>query len=71
MTPARRQILKLLETTNERYPEWRFGQMVANIAAWARQPSEPNDSGVWDVEDEEFLAALRAHLERLEAAQTK
>jgi len=71
MTPIRREILQLLETMSERYPEWRLGQMVANVAAWARQPSDPNDSGVWDVEDEEFIAALRAHLARREAAQAK
>jgi hypothetical protein len=64
MTAARQEILKLLETMSDRYPEWRFGQLVANVAGWAKQPTEPGDSGVWDVEDDEFLAAIQGHLDR-------
>ncbi|MBY0442130.1 MAG: hypothetical protein K2Q25_08365 [Mycobacteriaceae bacterium] len=38
-----------------RHPHWRVGQLVANVAGWA-------DAEVWDVEDRELLAAVRAHL---------
>jgi hypothetical protein len=62
MTPVRKEVLRLLATMSERYPEWRLGQMVANITLWARQPTEPHDSGIWDVEDEELLATLERHL---------
>jgi hypothetical protein len=56
------RLLQMLPQMSERYPEWRFGQTVANLAAWARQPTEPGDTGIWDVEDEELLAALERHL---------
>jgi hypothetical protein len=39
----------------ERYPHWRFGQLVANVAGWA-------DEAIWDVEDDKLLAAARSHL---------
>jgi hypothetical protein len=39
-----------------RYPDWRFGQLVSNVAGWA-------DADIWDVEDDPLLAALRSHLE--------
>ena len=45
-----------------RYPGWRLAQLVANVAGWARQPTEPHDTGVWDVEDQELLAALERRL---------
>jgi hypothetical protein len=38
------------------FPEWRFGQMVANLttAAGCQEPE-----GIWDVEDEQLLAAAQ------------
>jgi hypothetical protein len=66
MTAVREKVLRLLAQMSERYPEWRLGQLVANVAAWARQPTEPHDTGLWDVEDDELLATLERHL-----AQTK
>lgn len=42
----------------QRYPHWRFGQLVANAAGWA-------DHEIWDVEDEQLLEAARLHLEQL------
>jgi hypothetical protein len=62
MTAVRQKVLSLLAEMSERYPEWRIGQVVANVAGWARQPTEPHDTGIWDVEDEEMLAALERHL---------
>ena len=62
MTGVRKELLRLLGDMSECHPEWRLGQMVANVAAWARQPTEPNDTGIWDVEDQELLAALESHL---------
>ena len=37
------------------YPNWRLGQLIANIAGWA-------DQEIWDVEDEQLLAAAQSHL---------
>jgi hypothetical protein len=48
-----------------RYPHWRFGQLVCNVAAWA---GEDKPGEVWDVSDEQLLAAAKAHLERLKGA---
>jgi hypothetical protein len=62
MTLVREKVLRLLAQMSERYPEWRLGQLVANVAGWARQPTEPHDTGIWDVEDEEMLSALERHL---------
>jgi hypothetical protein len=53
------EILRTLEKMIERYPEWRFGQMVANISYWAAGPTA---EAVWDVEDTNFLKALNSHL---------
>jgi hypothetical protein len=64
MSPVREKVLELLAQMSERYPEWRLGQLVANAASWARQPTEPHDTGIWDVEDEEMLSALERHLKQ-------
>ena len=46
---------------SRRYPDWRFGQIVANIASFAHA----NDSGaVWELTADEFVAAVDAHLAR-------
>ena len=44
----------------DRYPQWRLGQVVANVAEWA-------DQTVWDIEDEQWLGAARTHLDQLAA----
>jgi hypothetical protein len=61
MTPTRKLILRALEELSDRYPHWRFGQMVANVSYWAKAPT---NEAIWDVEDEEFLTGIRTHLER-------
>ena len=42
----------------QRYPDWRLGQLIANVAGWA-------DQEIWDAEDEQLLEAARLHLEQL------
>jgi hypothetical protein len=66
MNAIRKDVFRLLAELSERHPEWRLGQLVANVTLWARQPTEPHDTGIWDVEDEELLAALERHLSRRE-----
>lgn len=61
MTTTRQEILKVLVELSERYPEWRFGQMVANVSFWAQGPTT---QAIWDVEDQQFLEAVKKHLER-------
>jgi len=53
------EILRALEAMHLQYPEWRFGQMVANISYMALGPKA---EAIWDIEDEQFLKAMRDHL---------
>jgi hypothetical protein len=61
MNPSREEILRLVAELSTRHPDWRFGQLVVNVANWASNPVLPES--VWDVEDGDFLQALRTHLE--------
>jgi hypothetical protein len=54
------QAVEDLRRVRARHPDWRLGQLVANIAMFARGPVE---SAVWDVEDAELSAAAKGHLE--------
>jgi hypothetical protein len=58
----RADLLAAIAQLCQRYPNWRFGQLVANVAGWAEQE-------IWDVEDEQLLAAARQHLEQLEPSR--
>jgi hypothetical protein len=51
-------LLDLLAELRQRYPAWRFGQLVANVAGWA-------DQEVWEVADDQLAEAARLHLESL------
>ena len=53
--PARTELFAALSELARRYPHWRVGQLIANVAGWA-------DAEVWDAEDAQLLAAARAHL---------
>jgi hypothetical protein len=55
----RERIAKLLEQLSQLHPEWRFGQLVANVSTWAKGPTVES---VWDVEDEEFIKAAEEHI---------
>jgi hypothetical protein len=65
--PVRREILEALGELSAVFPEWRLGQMIANLAVVARGPAE---GAVWDVEDEELLASIHRHLEKHRGRQT-
>ena len=56
---TKQNILRAMESMCERYPDMRFGQMVANISSWALGPKAES---VWDVEDEKFLKTIVDHL---------
>lgn len=60
----RTELLKVLAELGRRYPTWRFGQLVSNVAGWA-------DVDAWDVEDERLLAAARRHLEQAAEREAK
>ena len=54
----RGELLDSLAELRRRYPEWRLGQLVANVAGWA-------DKDVWDIEDDQLLSAAEEHLQAL------
>jgi hypothetical protein len=43
------------------FPEWRMGQLVANLASAA---GVADAEGIWDVEDDALLTAAQRLLER-------
>ena len=58
MTP-RDSLITALADVWKVHPHWRFGQVVANVAAWAggERPGE-----IGEVSDEAMLEAAREHL---------
>ena len=50
------ELIEVLVELRRRYPAWRFGQLIANVAGWA-------DKELWDIEDDELLQTARSHLE--------
>lgn len=54
----RAELLATIAELSQRYPDWRLGQLVANVAGWA-------DQEIWDIEDEQLLEAARMHLQQL------
>jgi hypothetical protein len=57
--PTRRELLKLIEELSVACPDYRFGQLVLNLAFMAR---EDGDRAAWHLEDSEFIEAARKHL---------
>ncbi len=55
-------LVSALAQLHKHYPHWRFGQLVANVAAWAGKDKPGN---VWDVSDKDLLQAANAHLKGL------
>jgi hypothetical protein len=61
----RAELLDVLSRLSQLRPEWRLGQMLANLAMTAGR-LEP--SGVWDLQDEEALTAAMTLIEQLAEA---
>ena len=53
---TRVDLLAALSQLSHLRPEWRFGQMIANLAMTA---GRLDAGGVWDLEDDEALAAAK------------
>ncbi len=60
--PVRQEILTELARLSEAAPEYRFGQMVANLAFLA---AGPWNETLWDLEDADLLAAIRQQITEL------
>lgn len=65
--PIRQEVLKALAELSELAPDFRFGQMVANLSYMAVAPTV---EAVWDMEDHELLAAIRQRIEDLSRLKT-
>jgi hypothetical protein len=59
ITPQRRELLELLERLSALTPDVRFGQLIANLSYLAVGPT---NEAIWDMEDEQLLAAIRQHI---------
>jgi hypothetical protein len=57
--PTRNDLLNLIAELSTAFPEYRFGQLVLNLAFLAR---EGGDRVAWDFEDAEFVEAACKHL---------
>jgi len=58
----RQEILRLLERLSELTPDVRFGQLIANLSYLAIGPS---NEAIWDMDDDQLLAAIRQHISDL------
>jgi hypothetical protein len=55
--PERRELIDLLIEMSEIYPDWRFGQLIINLANMA-------NAETWDAEDTQLIEAARSHLQQ-------
>jgi hypothetical protein len=62
----KQEILRVLSELVEHCPDVRFGQLIVNLSCIARGPTP---EAVWDLEDDELLAASKSHLENYERRQ--
>jgi hypothetical protein len=53
------EILRLLERLSELAPDVRFGQLIANLSYLAIGPT---NEAIWDMEDDQLLAAIHKHI---------
>ena len=59
ITPQRQEILRLLERLSDLTPDVRFGQLIANLSYLAIGPT---NEAIWDMEDEQLVAAIQKHI---------
>ena len=58
---ATEDLLVALSELRALFPEWRLGQLVANLVTAA---GGSDASAIWDMEDNQLLAAARRLIER-------
>jgi uncharacterized protein YihD (DUF1040 family) len=56
-------VLQAIERIWRAHPDWRLGQLVCNLAAWA----DPTQEVVWDIEDDVLVAEVQRHLAQLDS----
>jgi hypothetical protein len=55
------ELLEAMSELRTLFPDWRMGQLVANLTGAA---GGADASAIWDVEDQELLVAARRLIER-------
>ena len=60
ISAERLELLQLVEEMSEGYPEFRLGQWIADLAFWAKGDQ---DGAVWNVEDQELMAAATEQIQ--------
>ena len=63
----RQDILEKLGRLSQLAPDMRFGQLIANLAVLE---AGPWDQTLWDLEDEQLLAAIKKMLADLSTRQS-
>ena len=64
MNANRQELLSVLAALSAHFPEVRIGQLISNLATLARGPQVES---IWDVEDDELVAAAKRQLATLES----
>ena len=59
MSNTRLELLEALSELSEQFPEVRLGQLVSNLATFAKGPQI---EAIWDAEDKELLEAAKQQL---------
>jgi hypothetical protein len=59
---TRDEILEQLGRLTDLTPDVRFGQLIANLSYLAVGPTP---EAIWDMEDDQLLAAIRQHIDDL------
>lgn len=54
-------LLEAIHDLRVRFPQWRMGQLIANLSMAA---GFQNPEAIWDIEDDQLLAAARRLIER-------
>ncbi len=67
-TTAHDELVESLAELRQALPSMRLGQLIANMATVARGAEQ---GAVWDVEDDELLAAIRWQLGELAARNSE
>jgi hypothetical protein len=65
---TRRELLAALAELSRMRPEWRLGQLMANLATTA---GRLDSGGVWDLEDVEALEAAGTLIAQYSAMETE
>ena len=60
-TATTEELIEAVTELRSLFPDWRLGQLVANLALAAGCDV---DRGIWDVEDEQLLEAARRLIKR-------